>query len=30
MLIPSRTENSIVTTPYIDGMPYRQQIKSDR
>ncbi|KWU44390.1 hypothetical protein RHOSPDRAFT_17883 [Rhodotorula sp. JG-1b] len=30
MLIPSRTENGIVTTPYIDGMPYRQQIKSDR
>ena len=25
MLMPSRTENGIVTTPYAPGLPYRQQ-----
>ncbi|KXS17199.1 hypothetical protein M427DRAFT_97187, partial [Gonapodya prolifera JEL478] len=30
MLMPSRTEKGMVTTPYAEGTPYRQQMKSDR
>jgi len=26
ILIPSRTENGIVTTPYAEGVPYKQQM----
>lgn len=26
ILIPSRTEKGMVTTPYADGVPYKQQI----
>lgn len=28
--IPSLTVKGIVTTPYAPGVPYKQQIKSDR
>lgn len=30
MLIPSLTEKGSVTTPYAPGLPYKQQIKSDK
>lgn len=30
ILIPSRTLDGMVTTPYADGVPYRQQMKSDK
>lgn len=30
MYIPSLTDEGIVTTPYIEGFPYKQQMKSER
>lgn len=30
MFMPSRTEKGMVTTPYTEGTPYKQQTKSER
>ena len=30
LIVPSLTENGIVTTPYTPGVPYKQHMKSDK